>query len=81
MASSTLTCFQVIHLRLRSMECVSRSADQIGHLQRWPVHLFVLRRPDFELERIQRTRGCVQMALREVQVTQMCCSTFYLPGI
>jgi hypothetical protein len=49
-------------------ECVSRSADQIGHLQRWPVHLFVLRRPVFELERIQRTRGCVQMALGEVQV-------------
>jgi hypothetical protein len=23
-------------------ECVSRSADQIGHLQRWPVHLLVL---------------------------------------
>ena len=24
-------------------ECVSRSADQIGHLQWWPVHLFFLR--------------------------------------
>jgi len=24
-------------------ECASRSADQIGHLQRWPVHLLVLR--------------------------------------
>jgi hypothetical protein len=24
-------------------ECVSRSANQIGHLQWWPVHLFVLR--------------------------------------
>jgi len=47
-------------------ECVSRSADQIGHLQRWPVHLFVLRRPVFELEGIQRTRGCVQMALGKV---------------
>ena len=23
-------------------ECASRSADQIGHLQRWPVHLLVL---------------------------------------
>src|ERR1700687_2392635 len=49
-------------------ECVSRSADQIGHLQRRPAPLFVPRWPVFELERIQRTRGCVQMALREVQV-------------
>src|SRR6516225_5900519 len=24
-------------------ECASRSADQIGHLQRWPVHLLLLR--------------------------------------
>src|SRR5215467_2131657 len=24
-------------------ECVSRGADQIGHLERWPVHLLVLR--------------------------------------
>ena len=24
-------------------ECSSRSADQIGHLQRWPTHLAVLR--------------------------------------
>src|SRR6266581_340036 len=24
-------------------ECVSRSADEIGHLEGWPVHLFVLR--------------------------------------
>ena len=24
-------------------ECASGSADQIGHLQRWPVHLLVLR--------------------------------------
>ena len=23
-------------------ECVSRSADQIGHLEEWPVHLLVL---------------------------------------
>ena len=30
-------------------ECVSRSADQIGHLQRWPAHLFVLRWPVFSL--------------------------------
>ena len=24
-------------------ECVSRSADQIGHLERWPAHLLALR--------------------------------------
>src|SRR6202166_5457353 len=24
-------------------ECVSRCADQIGHLQRWPTHLLFLR--------------------------------------
>ena len=24
-------------------EYASRSADQIGHLQRWPVHLLILR--------------------------------------
>jgi hypothetical protein len=24
-------------------EGVSRSADQIGHLQRWPIHLLILR--------------------------------------
>jgi len=47
MASSTLTCFQVIHLRLQFDEGVSRSADQIGHLEGWPVHLLVLWWPVF----------------------------------
>ena len=28
-------------------ECVSRSSDQIGHLEGWPVHLFVLWWPVF----------------------------------
>src|SRR5258708_30515492 len=28
-------------------ECVSRSADEIGHLKGWPVHLFVLWWPVF----------------------------------
>src|SRR6202030_1749255 len=28
-------------------ECVSRSANQIGHLERWPVHLLVLWWPVF----------------------------------
>ena len=49
-------------------ECVSRGADQIGHLQRWPVHLLVLRWPVFEPQRVQRARGGVQMALGEMQV-------------
>ena len=30
-------------------ECVSRSADQIGHLEGWPVHLLVLWWPVFQL--------------------------------
>ena len=28
-------------------ECVSRSADEIGHLEGWPVHLLVLWVPVF----------------------------------
>src|SRR6266478_6578657 len=28
-------------------ECVSRSADQIGHLEGWPIHLLVLWWPVF----------------------------------
>jgi len=48
-------------------ECVARDADEIGHLERWPAHLFV---PSFffQLQRVQRTRGGVQMALRKMQV-------------
>ena len=49
-------------------ECVSRSADQIGHLQRWPAHLLVLWRFVFQLQRVQRTGGRVQTALREMQI-------------
>ena len=30
-------------------ECVSRSADEIGHLKGWPIHLFVLWWPVFWL--------------------------------
>ncbi len=40
----------------------SRSADQIGHLEGWPAHLL------FQLQRVQRTRGRVEMALRKMQV-------------
>ena len=48
----------------------SRGADQIGHLERRPTHLGVLRWLVFQCQRIQRTRGCVQMALREMQVNR-----------
>src|SRR5208283_674460 len=43
-------------------ESSSRSADELGHLQRRPAHLF-LPLLVFELQRIQRTRGSVQVAL------------------
>jgi hypothetical protein len=45
----------------------SRGADEIGHLQGWPVHLFV---PlfVFQLQRVQWTGGRVEMALRKMQV-------------
>src|ERR1700687_1130232 len=38
-------------------EGISRGADQIGHLQRWPGHLFLLRCSAFERQCIQWTRG------------------------
>ena len=40
----------------------SRGADEIGHLQGRPAHLL------FQLQRIQGTRGRVEMALRKMQV-------------
>ena len=43
-------------------ESSSRVADEFGHLQRWPAHLL------FQLQRIQRTRGRVKMALRKMQI-------------
>src|SRR4051794_3804077 len=42
-------------------EGASRGANQIRHLERWPVHLFVPRCLIFQLERIQRTRGGVEV--------------------
>src|SRR5258708_6846370 len=47
-------------------ECVARDADEIGHFQWRPSHLFV---PlfCFQLQRIQRTGGCVQVARRKSQ--------------
>src|SRR5580658_3301089 len=49
-------------------EGISRGADQIGHLQWWPGHLLFLRRRAFERQRIQRTRGRMQVTLREMQI-------------
>ena len=48
-------------------ECVARDADEIGHLEGWPAHLFV---PlfVFQLQRIQRTGSRVQMTLRKMEV-------------
>ena len=44
-------------------ECVTRDADEIGHLQRRPAHLFVAVLFVFQLQRIQRTRSRIEMAL------------------
>src|SRR5271170_7794645 len=49
-------------------EGISRGADQIGHLQWWPGHLFPLRRTGFERQRIQWTGGRMQVTLGEMQV-------------
>ena len=49
-------------------ESISRGADQIGHLEWWPVHLLFLRRTAFERQRIQRTRGRMQVTLGEMQI-------------
>ena len=38
-------------------------ANQIGHLEWRPVHLFALRYLVFQLERVQRTRGGVEVTL------------------
>ena len=44
-------------------EGASCGANQIGHLEWWPVNLFALRYLVFQLERIQRTRGGVEVSL------------------
>ncbi len=44
-------------------ESSSRSADQIGQFQVRPTHLLLLRRPSFQLERVQGTGGGVQVTL------------------
>src|SRR6266481_6139536 len=49
-------------------EGASRGANQIGHLEGWPVHLIALRYLVFQLERVQRTRGCVEVPLGEMEI-------------
>src|ERR1700682_1835319 len=49
-------------------EGASRGANQIGHLEWRPVHLFALRYLVFQLERVQRTRGRVEVPLREMEI-------------
>ena len=49
-------------------ESGSRAADEIGHPQGRPAHLFLLRGPVFQLQRVQRTRGRVEMTLGKMQV-------------
>ena len=49
-------------------ESASRSANQIGHLEWWPVHLIALRYLVFQLERVQRTRGGVEVPLGEMEI-------------
>src|ERR1700691_3586450 len=49
-------------------ESSARAADEIGHLQGRPTHLLLLCGPLFQLQRVQRTGSCVQMALRKMQI-------------
>ena len=49
-------------------EAASRGANQIGHLEWWPVHLFALRYLVFQRERVQRTRSGVEVPLGEMEI-------------
>src|ERR1700674_5824291 len=49
-------------------EGASCGANQIGHLERRPVHLIALRYLVFQLERVQRTRGGVEVPLGEMEI-------------
>src|ERR1700674_1765489 len=49
-------------------ESASCGANQIGHLERRPVHLIALRYLVFQLERVQRTRGGVEVSLGEMEI-------------
>ena len=46
-------------------ECISCGADEIGHLERRPAHLPVPGWLVFQLQRVQRTRGRVEMTDRK----------------
>src|ERR1700745_1186466 len=46
----------------------SRGTDEIGYLEQWPAHLLFFWRLALERQRVQRTRGRMQMTLREMQV-------------
>src|SRR5579864_1851510 len=52
-------------------ERVLRGADDIGHLQRWPRHLFGAGRtslPGEHRQCIQRAGGSVEMSLRDMEI-------------
>jgi hypothetical protein len=52
-------------------ECLSRGADQIGHLQGRPRHLFriaVVVALASQWENVERTGGGVEAVLREVEI-------------
>src|SRR5437660_1514409 len=50
-------------------EVCTCAANDVGHLEPWPTHLLLLRRPAFlQHQRVQRTGGGMQMPLREVEV-------------
>src|SRR5215472_1502260 len=49
-------------------EVSSRVTDEIGHLEQWPAHLLFFWRLAPERQGVQRTRGRMQMTLREMQV-------------
>ena len=50
-------------------EVCTCAANDVGHLEPWPTHLLLLRRPAFvEHQRIQRTGRGMQVPLREVEI-------------
>src|SRR5258708_18954008 len=51
-------------------ESISRSADDVGHLQSRPAHLVFVRRLVLQCYRIQTTRGAVEALSRQVHVKQ-----------
>jgi len=68
MASSTLMCFQLIPLAASFDESSACDADEIGHLEGRPAHLLLLRRRAFQLQRVQRTRGRVEVTFGKMEV-------------